>query len=57
MTCPRCKRGKDTDGDGNCPMCAHLTDEQLEQAKFEVQSLPAGTYRKGQIIDPRKAGL
>jgi hypothetical protein len=22
MTCPTCRRGKDTDGDGNCPVCA-----------------------------------
>ena len=22
MTCPTCRRGKDTDGDGNCPVCS-----------------------------------
>lgn len=27
--CPRCGQGYDTDGDGNCPMCAKLSDAQV----------------------------
>jgi hypothetical protein len=27
--CPRCFKGHDTDGDGDCPVCAHLHDDEL----------------------------
>lgn len=27
--CPRCKIGIDTDGDGNCALCANLSDEEV----------------------------
>jgi hypothetical protein len=26
LKCPRCGLGKDTDGDGDCPVCAHWED-------------------------------
>jgi len=29
--CPRCKIGIDTDGDGNCFVCGHLSDEEVAQ--------------------------
>ena len=28
-SCPRCGKGQDTDGDGDCPVCAHLSDDEL----------------------------
>ena len=31
--CPRCGKGQDTDGDGDCPVCAHLSDVEL-RARF-----------------------
>lgn len=27
--CPRCGMGNDTDGDGNCAICARLTDDEV----------------------------
>lgn len=35
MTCPTCRRGKDTDGDGNCPVCAkyaRMTPSKIVEA-------------------------
>jgi hypothetical protein len=27
VPCPRCGKGRDTNGDGDCPVCAHLSPE------------------------------
>ena len=32
-TCPRCGMGIDHDGDGNCGVCARLSDEDLARIK------------------------
>ena len=29
--CPRCGKGRDTDGDGDCPFCCHMSDEDLKR--------------------------
>lgn len=29
QTCPRCGLGKDTNGDGDCPVCARVPEDAL----------------------------
>jgi hypothetical protein len=31
--CNRCLTGNDTDGDGNCPVCAHWSDERAREQR------------------------
>ena len=38
--CTRCWTGKDTDGDGNCPYCARLTDEQAAEIRAKAPMNP-----------------
>jgi len=50
LRCPRCGMGFDTDGDGNCPACAKLTDEEAaifkkdidQRVKFAVEEATDG---------------
>jgi hypothetical protein len=38
-SCPRCGLGYDTDGDGHCVVCAHLTAEQVARVRIaELQA-------------------
>lgn len=34
VKCPRCGLGVDDNGDGDCAICARLSDRQVEDAKM-----------------------
>jgi hypothetical protein len=40
-TCPRCRLGNDTDGDGNCSICARQTDAEVAETRKFIDDLKA----------------
>lgn len=45
MKCPRCEIGEDSDGDGDCAVCARMSDEQVARAKASQPAFPIGIGR------------
>lgn len=41
LTCPRCNLGIDDDGDGDCAVCASMTEGQAQRVRNGVMSLVA----------------
>jgi hypothetical protein len=63
LECPRCSVGFDDDGDGNCAICARLSDEHAAKLKMRVQlrmdRLVFGNSFEldGERVDPRHVKL
>jgi hypothetical protein len=60
MTCPTCRRGNDTDGDGNCPVCAKYARLKPSRLITAIRAelgphLVKSNYRKHMPVNATKS--